>query len=186
MEKFENLQEIRVSSRSVFEGRIMHVMEDTVRLPNGETATREYLRHVGAVCVLPLLEDGCVLMERQFRYALGQVITEIPAGKLESRQEDRLEAAKRELREETGAEAASWVSLGLFHPACAYSDETIEMFLARGITFGAQKLDADEFLNVEKIPLDALVDAVMNGSITDAKTQTAILKAKLYLQREQK
>lgn len=185
MEKFENLQEVCVSSRSVFEGRIMHVMEDAVRLPNGEITTREYMRHVGAVCIVPLSDDGCVLMERQFRYALGRVVTEIPAGKLDSKQEDRLAAAKRELREETGAEAESWVSLGLFHPACAYSDETIEMFLARGLSFGAQKLDADEFLNVEKIPLDALVDAVMDGSITDAKTQTAILKTKRYLEREQ-
>ena len=179
-----DLRERTLSSREIFDGRILHVFEDTVRLPNGQTATREYLRHVGAVCVVPLLEDGSVLIERQFRYPIGRVVTEIPAGKLDAPDEDRLAAAQRELREETGAAAAHWRSLGLFQPACAYSDETIEMFLAQGLTFGKQQLDADEFLQLERVPLDALVQDILDGKILDAKTQTAILKTKLLLERD--
>ena len=179
-----DLRERMISSREIFDGKILHVFEDTVRLPNGLTATREYLRHVGAVCVVPLLEDGSVLIERQFRYPIGRVVTEIPAGKLDAPDEDRLAAAQRELREETGASAASWRSLGLFQPACAYSDETIEMFLAKGLTFGEQELDADEFLQLSRVPLDELVQDILDGRILDAKTQTAILKTKLLLERD--
>lgn len=178
------LTETKISEKEIYNGKIMHVFRDTVRLPNGETAAREYMRHVGAVCIIPLNEKNEVLMERQYRYALHRVLLEIPAGKLNDRTEDRLEAAKRELREETGVTASSWQSLGLFYPACAYSDETIEMFLARGLTAGVQELDEDEFLNVEPMPLDTLVEMVMNGQIADSKTQTAILKTKLFLERE--
>lgn len=179
-----DLRERTLSSREIFDGKILHVFEDTVCLPNGQTATREYLHHVGAVCIVPLFENGDVLIERQFRYPIGRVVTEIPAGKLDSPLEDRLAAAQRELHEETGASAASWRSLGLFQPACAYSDETIEMFLAEGLTFGAQKLDADEFLQLDRVPLSALVQDILDGKILDAKTQSAILKTKLLLERD--
>lgn len=177
MEIFQDLTETQVSSREIFPGKVMHVFEDTVRLPNGALSTREYMRHIGAVCILPLLADGTVLMERQYRYAVGRVLLEIPAGKLDSTHEDHLLAAQRELREETGATAKTWTSLGTFVPACAYSSEAIEMFLAEDLTFGDRELDQDEFLNVERIPLKDLVDQVMAGSIPDAKTQIAILKA---------
>ena len=171
------LRETQLSSREIFDGRILHVFEDTVRLPNGAVASREYLRHIGAVCVIPGLEDGSVLVERQYRYPVAQVLTEIPAGKLDAKDEDHLLAAQRELREETGATAERWTSLGLFYPACAYSDEAIEMYLAQGLHFGERHLDADEFLNVARVPLTELVEEVMAGRIPDAKTQIAILKA---------
>lgn len=171
------LRETQLSSREIFDGRILHVFEDTVRHPNGAAASREYLRHIGAVCVIPVLEDGSVLVERQYRYPVAQVLTEIPAGKLDAKDEDHLLAAQRELREETGATAERWTSLGLFYPACAYSDEAIEMYLAQGLHFGERHLDADEFLNVARVPLTALVEEVMAGRIPDAKTQIAILKA---------
>ena len=171
------LRETQLSSREIFDGRILHVFEDTVRLPNGAAASREYLRHIGAVCVIPVLEDGSVLVERQYRYPVAQVLTEIPAGKLDAKDEDHLLAAQRELREETGATAERWTSLGLFYPACAYSDEAIEMYLAQGLHFGVRHLDADEFLNVARVPLTELVEEVMAGRIPDAKTQIAILKA---------
>lgn len=171
------LRETQLSSKEIFDGRILHVFEDTVRLPNGAAASREYLRHIGAVCVIPVLEDGSVLVERQYRYPVAQVLTEIPAGKLDAKGEDHLLAAQRELREETGATAERWTSLGLFYPACAYSDEAIEMYLAQGLHFGERHLDADEFLNVARVPLTELVEEVMAGRIPDAKTQIAILKA---------
>lgn len=171
------LRETQLSSREIFDGRILHVFEDTVRLPNGAAVSREYLRHIGAVCVIPVLEDGSVLVERQYRYPVAQVLTEIPAGKLDAKDEDHLLAAQRELREEAGATAERWTSLGLFYPACAYSDEAIEMYLAQGLHFGERHLDADEFLNVARVPLTELVEEVMAGRIPDAKTQIAILKA---------
>lgn len=171
------LAETALSSREIFDGKILHVFEDRVRLPDGGESTREYLRHVGAVCIIPLLDDGTVLLERQYRYPVDRVLTEIPAGKLDSKTEDHLSAAKRELREETGAVAEKWTSLGIFYPACAYSDEAIEMFLAEDIRFTARELDADEFLDVIRVPLDSLVCDVLNGKIPDAKTQIAALKA---------
>ena len=177
MEKFEELREVQASSREIFDGRILHLFEDTVTLPNSKPAFREVIRHVGAVCVIPVTEDGKVVVERQFRYPIDRVITEIPAGKLDSRQEPRLEAAKRELLEETGITAENWQELGLFYPAAAYCDEAITMYLATGLRFGERKLDDDEFLNVELVPLKELVEEVMAGKIPDAKTQLAVLKA---------
>ena len=183
MQNFENLTEKQVESREIFDGYIMHVFKDTVELPNGKLAPREYMRHVGAVCVVPLLDDGSVLLERQFRYPVGQVLIEIPAGKLDSKAEDPQEAAKRELLEETGAVAGALIELGLFFPACAYSDEAIHMYAAKKLTFREQKLDEDEFLNVFTMPLEDAVSEVLSGNIPDAKTQTALLK--VWLLRQQ-
>ena len=128
------------------------------------------------MCILPLLENGDVLLERQFRYAMREVLTEIPAGKLDYIGEDPHEAALRELREETGAVASELIPLGPFYPTCAYSTEVIHMFLARGLTFGERDLDEDEFLNVFRLPLRKLVEKVLNGEIPDAKTQAAALR----------
>jgi ADP-ribose pyrophosphatase len=177
MEEFADLTERQLSTRNIYDGTILHVRVDEVSLPGGGRAPREYLRHIGAVCVLPLLEGGRVLIERQYRYPVGQVITEIPAGKLDAPDEDPELAARRELREETGAVADELVPLGLFYPACAYSDEAIHMYLARGIRFGERELDEDEFLNLAEVPLSELVEDVMAGRIPDAKTQIAVLKA---------
>lgn len=140
----------------------MHVFKDTVELPNGKLAPREYMRHVGAVCVVPLLDDGSVLLERQFRYPVGKVLMEIPAGKLDSKDEDPRKAAARELLEETGAVAEELIELGDVpsRPA-AYSDEAIHMYAAKKLTFREQKLDADEFLNVFTMPLEQAVQKVL-------------------------
>lgn len=176
-DEYSRLCERQAASEDIFRGRILHLKDDTVILPNGKSASRELIRHIGAVCVIPVTEDGMVYVERQYRYPIDRVITEIPAGKLDSEDEDILEAAKRELREETGLSADEWTCLGLFFPAAAYCDETITMYMARGLHEGAQELDPDEFLDVKKVPLSTLVEEVMNGSITDAKTQCAVLKA---------
>ena len=175
--ELQTLRETQVSSETVFDGTILHIRRDTVALPNGNPASREVVRHIGAVCVIPVTEDNQVIVERQYRYPIDRVITEIPAGKLDSREENRLSAIQRELREETGYTAEEWISLGDFHPAPAYSDEYISMYLARGLHAGTQHLDADEFLDVFTVPLKELVEDVMAGRISDAKTQTAVLKA---------
>ena len=171
------LSEKQLESETIFNGRILHVVKDRVELPNGHISTREVIRHIGAACVIPVTDDGKVITERQYRYPYNEVITEIPAGKLDSDEEDPLDAAKRELIEETGYTADKWTFLGMFYPAAAYCDEAISMYLAEGLHKGEQKLDDDEFLTFEEIPLTQLVDEVMAGLIPDSKTQTAILKA---------
>ena len=175
--ELQALRETEVSSQDIFEGRILHVKKDTVALPNGEQAYREIIRHIGAVCVIPVTEDNQVIVERQYRYPIDRVITEIPAGKLDSKEEDRLSAIQRELREETGFSAEEWIELGDFHPAPAYSDEYISMYMARKLHKGERHLDADEFLDVFTVPLSELVEDVMAGRISDAKTQVTVLKA---------
>ena len=171
------LREIRTGSEEIFDGLILHVQRDTVALPNGNSAVREVIRHIGAVCVIPVLENGDVIVERQYRYPLDRIILEIPAGKLDAPDEDRLSAIRRELREETGYTAGSWTVLGDFHPAPAYSDEFITMYMARDLKKGDRHLDEDEFLDVYTVPLKELVEDVMAGRISDAKTQVCVLKA---------
>ena len=183
MEAFQNLSEVQVSSQEIFDGAVVHLYKDIVTLPNGKSAVREVIRHVGAVAVGPVTDDGKVIVERQFRYPLNRVITEIPAGKLDSFTEDRLSAAKRELREETGYTADNWTELGDFHPTAAYCDEKITLYLATGLHQGERELDEDEFLNVIAVPMEALVADIMAGRITDGKTQTAILKAAQLLSK---
>ena len=173
---FENLREVQTDSKEIYDGEILHVYKDTVTLPNGKPAGREVIRHVGAVGIVPVTEDGKVIVERQYRYPLNMVITEIPAGKLDSKAEDRLQAAKRELQEETGITADEWTDLGVYYPAAAYTDEKITLYLARELRFGEQNLDEDEFLNIEAVPLPELVEGVLSGEITDGKTQVAVLK----------
>lgn len=178
---FEHLEEKTVSSQSLFDGVIVHLFKDEVTLPNGNPAVREVVRLIGAVAVVPVTEDGKVIIEKQYRYPMNQVITEIPAGKLDSKEEDALEAAKRELREETGYTADEWIYMGTYVPSPAYCDEVIGLYLAKGLHKGAQDLDEDEFLNVEEAPLEELIQAVMNGTITDGKTQVGLLKAAMLL-----
>lgn len=172
------LDEKFIEREEIFDGAVLNVVKDTVLLPNGKCATREFCLHVGAVAVIPLLDDGRVIMERQYRYAHGKVLLEIPAGKLNSKSEDPLEAVKRELREETGASAKSYEFIGELIPTPAIVNEKIYMYLAENISFGERELDEDEFLDVEFISAKALYEMVMMGEIQDAKTQVAILKLK--------
>ena len=175
--KFSDLSEKKQSSEEIYSGRLLHVFRDTVELPNGKNTTREYIRHVGAVCVVALTDNGRVVVEWQFRYPFGREILEIPAGMLDGKDEDPAKAAARELLEETGAVAGELVSLGEFYPTPAYSDEVIYMFAARKLTFGDDCLDDDEFLNVELMPLEELVSEIMSGNVPDGKTQAAVLRA---------
>lgn len=171
-----NLEEKQIKRDVIYEGKILNVVCDTVSLPDGKKATREVCLHIGAVAVIPLLRDGCVLMERQYRYPHGRVFLEIPAGKLNSADENPLEAAKRELREETGAVAEKYTDLGEMIPSPAILGEKIRMYLAEDISFTDRSLDDDEFLDVERIPLNDLYKMVLSGEIKDAKTQIAVLK----------
>ena len=174
---FEHLIEEPKSREEIYNGRVLHVVRDTVTLPNGKEAKREVCLHNGAVAVIPLLSTGEVLMERQYRHAHGRVMREIPAGKLEvGENADPLAAAKRELREETGAVAEKYTDLGVLIPSPAILSERIYIYLAEQITFEAQDLDAGEFLDVERVPLAELYREVMEGRISDSKTQVAVLK----------
>ena len=177
---YEKLREHQTASELIFDGRILHLYRDDITLPTGEPADRELIRHIGAVCVIPVTDDGYAVMERQYRYPVDEVILEIPAGKLDSKEENHEAAARRELEEETGYRAKELIPLGKFYPACAYSDETIWMYLAKGLEKGDCHRDADEFLEVELIPLKDLVRQVLAGTIPDVKTQLAILKAAAY------
>lgn len=175
--ELEEMREECLKSQNIYDGFVLHVRKDDVLLKGGHKSVREVIRHIGAVCVIPVTDNNEVIVERQFRYPFNEVITEIPAGKLDTADEDRLSAAKRELVEETGITADKWTELGVFYPAAAYSDECITMYIAMGLHYGDRRLDEDEFLDVHRIPLKELVDDVMNGKIPDSKTQTAVLKA---------
>ena len=175
--EYEQLCERYKSGKEVYHGPLLHVYHDRVILPNGSETGRDYIKHLGAVCVVPVTDDNKVVVERQFRYPADRVFTEIPAGKLDSAEEDRLDAAKRELTEETGYTADEWTWIGDLYSAVAYSNELISMYLARSLHTGERHLDADEFLNVALVPIEELVKQVMDGEITDAKTQAGILKA---------
>ena len=176
MSDFSELKEHFVSREEVFDGRVLHVVNDTVRLSDGSISNREFCLHSGGVCILPLLPDGRVIMERQYRYAHGRVFFELPAGKLDSPDEIPLEAAKRELREETGAIAAKITPLGKIASTPALMDEIIHVYLAEELTFGKTDLDEGEILILEYVPFSELYRAVLAGEIEDSKTQIAILK----------
>lgn len=177
------LEEKQLSSTEIFDGVAIHLYKDEILLPNGKKGVREVVRHPGAVCVIPVTDDGDVVFVNQFRYAFNKVTLEIPAGKLE-KGEDHLKAALRELSEETGLSAEKVVPMGELYTTPALIDEVIYMYLAQGLTDGEQHLDEDEFINVTKIPLEKAVQMVMNGEIKDSKTQIMILKAEKYLKAE--
>lgn len=181
-----NLEEKMLSSRLIYDGRIVHLYEDQVTLPCGTVASREYVKHIGAVCVLALTDEGEIILERQYRYPMGRELVEIPAGKLDSTDEDPREAALRELREETGITPREITYIGEYLSSPAILSERIYMFFARGLSFGEQKLDDDEFLDVFRMPLSLAVEKVLSGEIADGKTQAAVLKVYTMLQKEGK
>ena len=167
--------ETKLESKEIFDGHVIHVTLDTVRLEDGRTSLREVVHHHGGACVLPIDNEGCIYLVRQFRYALGEEIWELPAGKLEAN-EDPFEAAKRELSEECGLTADNFIDLGVVYATVGYDSEKIYLWAATGLHSTAQHLDAGEFLDVVKMPFDEALGLVMDGTIRDSKTQVALLK----------
>jgi ADP-ribose pyrophosphatase len=169
-----HLVETRVASEDVFDGKLLHVKRDTVRLPDGKTATREYIAHPGAVMIIPRLPDGKLLMERQFRYPLARIFIEFPAGKIDPG-EDPATTAARELLEETGYTAERWSHIGTLHPLITYSTERIEIYTADALTFIGAKLDAGEFIEIFSATLEEALAWIDRGELTDVKTMLGLL-----------
>jgi ADP-ribose pyrophosphatase len=170
----KDLTEHFVSGEQVYDGTLLKVQRDVVRLPDGSRGVREYIRHPGAVAIVPLFDDGRVLLERQFRYPHRREFIEVPAGKLDPG-ELPLATAKRELLEETGYVAAEWTRVGVIHTAIAYTDEAIDIFLAKKLEKRERKLDQGEFLELLIVEFEEAVRMIRDGRITDAKTVSALL-----------
>lgn len=179
-EVYMKLEEKTVESELKYDGKIVKLFVDKAEVENGDIVKREVIKHPGGVCVVPLDEDENVIFVRQFRYPHKRVFLEIPAGKLEYGENHR-DCGLRELKEETGCVCDSFEYLGNLVPTPAYDTEIIHMYLARGLHAGEQKLDADEFLETEKIPLKKAAEMIMNNEIADAKTQVAIMKTLILL-----
>lgn len=170
----EHLRETTVSSELAWQGGFLQVRRDDARLPDGRLANREFIVHPGAVMIVPLLDDGRVVVERQWRYPLNRAFTEFPAGKLDAG-EGALDCGVRELAEETGYRAAEWARAGVLHNAIGYSNEAIEIWFARGLTLGERRLDEGEFLDVQCVTLEALEADAAAGNLTDAKTLIGLM-----------
>jgi ADP-ribose pyrophosphatase len=175
----ESLRETRIDGEAVYDGALLHVRRDRVRLPDGAQATREYVVHPGAVLVVPVLDDGRLIVERQFRYPLQRVFLEFPAGKIDPGEAPEQTAA-REMIEETGYAVGRLVPLCVLHPVVSYSTEAIQCFVADGLRHVGARLDHGEFLEVDAMSVDAMLAALDRGEITDAKTVSALL---LYARR---
>ena len=176
----KDLSERRVSSRLVYDGKLLKVRSDTVRLPDGAAAEREWIDHPGAVAVLAVTDAGELVMERQFRYPLSRDMIEVPAGKIDPG-EDPLATARRELKEETGYTASEWTHVATIHLAIGYSNERIEIYLAKGLGRETAKLDEEEFLEVFTLPLATALAWVREGRITDSKTVASLFWAEKIL-----
>ncbi|MDO9358688.1 MAG: NUDIX hydrolase [Polaromonas sp.] len=169
-----HLREEKISGEELLRGRFLHAFRDIVKLPDGREASREYVRHPGAVMIIAQLDDGRIVLERQFRYPVNAVMVEFPAGKIDPGEEP-LACARRELFEETGYSAAQWVRAGVLHPVISYSTEFIDIWFARGLTAGERQLDAGEFLDVFTATPAELLQWCGDGRVTDAKTLTGAL-----------
>lgn len=176
----KDFEERTLASELIFDGKVVHLYRDDIELPDGKTSFREYIRHIGAVCVVPVTKDMEVICVKQYRYAMGRVLLEIPAGKLDFKGEDPESAVRRELREETGALAGKLTYLGEFYSSPAILDERIYMYLAEELEFGENDLDEDEFIEVVRIPINELAEMICRGEIVDGKTQAGVMKA-LYI-----
>lgn len=178
------LFEKTIKSETVYKGRIINLLNDQIELPNGKTAFREYVKHPGGICVVPIGSDNEIYLVRQYRYPYSEEILEIPAGKRDSANEDPLEGGKRELKEELGLSAENYLFLGEFYPTPGYTDEVIYMYAAWGLTEGENCPDEDEFVEKVKIPLELLAEKILNGEIKDGKTQAAVLKVKALIEQK--
>ena len=177
-----DLTEHCISSETLAQGDFLTIKQDVVRLANGDVSQREYVMHPGAVVIVPLLSNGNVVLERQFRYPLHQVFIELPAGKIDP-DEDVLKTGQRELLEETGYSAQKWVKLGVQHPCIGYSNEVIHVYLATNLAAGRHQRDEDEMLEVFDVKLEQCLEMIQNQEITDSKTIVALFLADKYLQK---
>ena len=177
----EDLIEKQISSESVFDGQLLHVHKDVVKLPNGREAVREWIKHPGAAAVIPVFPNGDIIMVRQYRHPMQQVTLEIPAGKLDAPDEDPLACAHRELKEETGYRAETMIKLATIATTVGFSNERIHIYAARQLTAGQQCPDEDEFINTAALPLQKALAMIADGTIYDAKSVTAILLLKNML-----
>lgn len=181
MNEDDDLTEIGLTSETVFHGRLLHVQRDNARLPSGHESTREFIIHPGATAIVPILDNGNLLLERQFRYPLKRVFIELPAGKIDAG-ESPLVTGQRELLEETGYSAREWIYLACQHPCIGYSNEIIHIYLARGLSLGEHHHDEDEALQLFEASLADCLAMVQRGDITDAKTIIALMWTEKYLQ----
>lgn len=183
MNDSHKLVEHKISSQEIFNGRLLHVFLDKVRLPDGTTSTREWIKHPGASAVLPVFENGDVMLVRQFRYPMSQIFYEVPAGKIDP-DEDADSTVRRELKEEAGLSCENFQYVGNFYPGIGYSDEVIHLYTAWDIQSFDQKVDEDEFLIKERLPFTEVVEMVHSGEISDGKTMVTVLRAWHWWQTE--
>ncbi len=179
----DRLTEKQLTSENVFDGVLLDVYRDEVELPDGRTSVREYIKHPGAAVMIPVLDNGDILFERQYRYPLGKALYELPAGKIDPG-EDALQSARRELLEETGYEGASFTKLGELNPCIGYSDEVIHIYLVEGLAFHGQQQDQDEFIHTFKLSLRDALEYIRTGKITDAKTMVSVFWIEKYMTGE--
>lgn len=180
-----NFVEHTVKSVEIFKGKLLHVFQDHVKLPDGEESTREWIKHPGATAIVPLYENGDTMLIRQFRYPMKQIFLEVPAGKLDPNEEP-LRTGQRELTEETGLKADNWTYIGNFYPGIGYSDEIIYIYAAETLTEAELNVDEDEFVEPVRLPFSEAVDMVHRGEITDGKTVISLLRTEQWLKSKKR